>query len=912
MKRFIFLPIIALLVCLTNLHAQDMDCGKYSDIQGNSFNEITENAYNTYIRNLDQNNVFPDSKNLARCWLNMVAGYAEFQQYTIPAEFIDQYPDLILLIINSETLSDTKEKQSWFDLYPLMNNEQITKLHEILSREGVKLAEIEQKYEQKQVLKEQQRYAEQAEQERKESIRSERSEIFLGICIDDPDNPTLDIWKNENEKLISLNPNETGNSAVLVTSQESVVLITPQEKDDILYYYSSIDSTKFNSIYDKFMEYYLDRLLDIANSDLDNVLMEYDNIDYLYSYWQFFMDDMENKPDKLLEREKLATIALENYVSEQGDKDKIRQTRLWALYSASNSQNKYFESCKNLLQLKKEGFYGISSPQGFLFPLFHIIDYEQDAACKQCIEKLNSALIDEYYNLVSNNTFLENINRYLTETHLMIADYYIEYSSTSNDLKSIVKTIRDDLSTAILNDNVWYGTDSNNPEWYSSLNQAYLANGSLFENSYTIEELKTQLYNPEFSFKTNDERIAATMEYLTYYALHQIINSKDNIIDIENRTKLTSILNEAIRIGNLSGYKAFNYLEKNIAAVMLNKINQPILVVDKNPPSIMVLSPSDQAKVLSKTVELKGMITDASTIKFLIINDDTVSITSGIFNAPVSLVEGVNTITLSSADEFGNLASVSHTLICEPSIDDFENRKNIALLFAINDYDDDSGWPDLKNPISDAERFAKELVQYGFDTVIVRNPSKAELQQNMRRYVEIFAREKLNNYDQFLLFYSGHGEYDEIEKIGYLACRDSKQSDYFKNSYINYETISAQLDRMNCNHVLFISDACYSGSFFKNIATRGNEDEYNISTEELKRRLEHKSRLFLGSAELEQSPDDSETIKKMFELFRTNNTGIITYNQIITYMENAKQPKSFGGFGDNEPGASFIFYKKKP
>lgn len=41
------------------------------------------------------------------------------------------------------------DKQSWFNLLPLMNQEQIDKLKDILLREKQKLAEIEQKYQQK-------------------------------------------------------------------------------------------------------------------------------------------------------------------------------------------------------------------------------------------------------------------------------------------------------------------------------------------------------------------------------------------------------------------------------------------------------------------------------------------------------------------------------------------------------------------------------------------------------------------------------------------------------------------------------------------------------------------------------------------------------------------------------------------
>lgn len=70
--------------------------------------------------------------------------------FNIPDEIFESNSDLVILILESNSISDSKEKQSWFDLYPLMNQEQINKLRDILSREKEKLAEIEAKYQAKQ------------------------------------------------------------------------------------------------------------------------------------------------------------------------------------------------------------------------------------------------------------------------------------------------------------------------------------------------------------------------------------------------------------------------------------------------------------------------------------------------------------------------------------------------------------------------------------------------------------------------------------------------------------------------------------------------------------------------------------------------------------------------------------------
>jgi hypothetical protein len=69
--------------------------------------------------------------------------------YTIPSEFIEDTPDLIVLILQSRSIDTPEEKQNWFNLLPMMNTEQVEKLRAILIKEKTKLAEIEAKYEEK-------------------------------------------------------------------------------------------------------------------------------------------------------------------------------------------------------------------------------------------------------------------------------------------------------------------------------------------------------------------------------------------------------------------------------------------------------------------------------------------------------------------------------------------------------------------------------------------------------------------------------------------------------------------------------------------------------------------------------------------------------------------------------------------
>jgi len=71
------------------------------------------------------------------------------KQYNIKDKFLEEMPDLLVLILESKSMDTQEEKQSWFNLLPMMSPDQIAKLNDILTREKIKLSEIEKKYEEK-------------------------------------------------------------------------------------------------------------------------------------------------------------------------------------------------------------------------------------------------------------------------------------------------------------------------------------------------------------------------------------------------------------------------------------------------------------------------------------------------------------------------------------------------------------------------------------------------------------------------------------------------------------------------------------------------------------------------------------------------------------------------------------------
>lgn len=68
-----------------------------------------------------------------------------FDKFEIPDAVKNQYPDLVPLILQTESMNDD-ERQYWFQILPIMTDDQVTKLREILTNEKTQLAEIDKQY----------------------------------------------------------------------------------------------------------------------------------------------------------------------------------------------------------------------------------------------------------------------------------------------------------------------------------------------------------------------------------------------------------------------------------------------------------------------------------------------------------------------------------------------------------------------------------------------------------------------------------------------------------------------------------------------------------------------------------------------------------------------------------------------
>lgn len=266
----------------------------------------------------------------------------------------------------------------------------------------------------------------------------------------------------------------------------------------------------------------------------------------------------------------------------------------------------------------------------------------------------------------------------------------------------------------------------------------------------------------------------------------------------------------------------------------------------------------------------------------------------------------------------GFLAGLSPRLIAQTrtaQADDLRNRKDYALLFATNEY---VTWPPLINPVPDAKAIAQELQNgYGFETELVVNPTREAIVAKLREY----SQKPFGSSDQLLIFFAGHGYYDEVFKQGYIVARDSRLDDETRGTYESYDNLRSIINAMRTRHILLVMDACYSGTFDRRIGeagTRGVDSYANFALPDLfANKVKLSTRKYLTSGGKDYVPDGepghhSPFAAHVLEALRSygGSQGFLTFNNILAAVERTNPAPYWGEFGDNEPGSEFFFISK--
>jgi len=282
---------------------------------------------------------------------------------------------------------------------------------------------------------------------------------------------------------------------------------------------------------------------------------------------------------------------------------------------------------------------------------------------------------------------------------------------------------------------------------------------------------------------------------------------------------------------------------------------------------------------------------------------------------PINLMGGLNVIEIVVENVNGGRISSSRSVLVGSDISSNSvaiDRKDYALLFATDQYDN---WPDLVNPVDDAHSVAKLLKEkYGFETEIVENPNLDDVFNKLAEY----GHRKFKPQDQLLIFFAGHGYFDENFGEGFVVAKNSLQNDNAKTTYISHNRLRGVVSNIPSEHIFLAMDVCFGGTFDPVVArTRGMEPADASDAEFLARKLNRHTRKYLTSGGKEYVSDGVPgkhspfTLKLLQALADGGGSDhILTLSELKAYIEKLKSEPRMGSFGDDAPDSDFVFIVK--
>ena len=333
--------------------------------------------------------------------------------------------------------------------------------------------------------------------------------------------------------------------------------------------------------------------------------------------------------------------------------------------------------------------------------------------------------------------------------------------------------------------------------------------------------------------------------------------------------------------------------------------------LDKNPPQITLTAPlltNNQSVIYNEYLVLKGAAIDETGVYVLKINGNATKINElGEFLINLKVGMGENSFLIEATD-VNDLTTIKKFKVIRKSQEDEVldidyTSKNYLLAIGIDNYSD---WPPLKNAVNDALSFQEVLrkkYNYQEDNITIITNEKATKQNIIEAFKAII--EKVGPNDKLIIYFSGHGFYDNVLNEGYWITQDAKkgtEADYLPNSFL-----IKMFKQINAKHIFLIADACFSGSLFID-TQRGN----------LENAAQSKSRWGLTSRRLEfvddgKQGEHSPFAKYILEYLNENLKNKSSVTDLISYVkekvttETKQVPTGNALNNAGDEGGEFIF-----
>ena len=209
----------------------------------------------------------------------------------------------------------------------------------------------------------------------------------------------------------------------------------------------------------------------------------------------------------------------------------------------------------------------------------------------------------------------------------------------------------------------------------------------------------------------------------------------------------------------------------------------------------------------------------------------------------------------------------------------------------------------------DAQRLRDILIeQYTFDekrTKLLANPTRSEIIDAFDITLGLAAASE----DHVLIFYAGHGHWDEDARQGYWLPADARHNS--RANWISNSDIRDLIRGVKNKHTLLISDACFSGGIFKERKAFANSGAV------LDKITMYPSRKAMTSGTLKTVPDESVFVDFLFRRLESNEDRWLSASQLFASIEegvmaNVDNKPQFGTIhGAGDEGGDFVFVRRE-
>ncbi|MCB1955885.1 MAG: caspase family protein, partial [Rhodocyclaceae bacterium] len=217
--------------------------------------------------------------------------------------------------------------------------------------------------------------------------------------------------------------------------------------------------------------------------------------------------------------------------------------------------------------------------------------------------------------------------------------------------------------------------------------------------------------------------------------------------------------------------------------------------------------------------------------------------------------------------------------------------------------------PRLETAVNDAQAVAEVLkAQYGFEITLLTDASRSDIIEALDTY-----RATLDEQDNLLIYYAGHGWLDEDAQQGFWLPVDAKRES--RVNWISNDSIRDAARAMKAKHVLVVADSCFSGTLTRSVHIPNRTADY------LRRMASKRARLALSSGGLEPVADATDDgrhspfARSFIEALRAND-GVIDGTELFSQlrhpvMVNADQTPEYADIRRaGHDGGDFLFVRR--